>query len=43
MSCFLASETLARLVLDPSETERSRRMPIYGYARVSSFDQDLGI
>jgi len=29
--------------LDPSETERLLRMPLYGYARVSTLDQDLGI
>src|SRR5215213_249840 len=41
MDCSGPCETITRGALDPNETERPCRMSLYGYARVSTFDQDL--
>lgn len=43
MGCFRTSGTLAWAGLDPNETDRPSRMPLYGYARVSTSDQDLAL
>ena len=43
MGCFRSSETLAWASLEINETDRAAAMPLYGYARVSTLDQDLGL
>ncbi len=43
MGCSRASKTVAYVGLDPAKTDRPAAMPTYGYARVSTLDQDLTI